>query len=72
MSCTYAVLLSAKSTQKRLGARMARAQVPPDPSAAMSDGNTAALAGKAPDPAAGNKKPLPSGRGGSRRLTERA
>ncbi len=26
----------------------------------------AALAGKAPDPAAGNKKPLPSGRGGSR------
>ncbi len=34
-------------------------------------GNAAALAGKAPDPSAGNKKPLPPGEVAAARLTER-
>ena len=38
----------------------------------MSAGNAAALAGKAPDPSAGNKKPLPPGEVAAVRLTERA
>ena len=66
VSCTYAVLLGAKSTQNRRGNVRESSACFPGPLCAMSDGNTAALAGKAPDPAAGNKKPLPSGRGGSR------
>ena len=37
----------------------------------MSAGNAAALAGKAPDPSAGNKKPLPLGEVAAVRLTER-
>ena len=50
-----------KSPGKRCGKV---AEVSPDPSAAMSDGNAAALAGKAPDPSAamsdGNKVPKTS------------
>ena len=64
VSCTYAVLLGAKSTQNRRGNVRESSACFPGPLCAMSDGNTAALAGKAPDPSAamsdGNKVPKTS------------
>ena len=71
VSCTYAVLLGDKSTQNRRGNAMGSRAGFPGPLCAMSAGNAAALAGKAPDPSAGNKKPLPPGEVAAVRLTER-
>ena len=60
VSCTYAVLLGAKSTQNRRGNAMGSGACFPGPLCAMSAGNKA------------TRQASPAGGGGSRSVTERA